>query len=249
MKQVALITGAARNIGKGIARNLLNAGYACIVVDIDEAALKQAASDLRSDSEECYEYVADISNYEQIDGLLSWATTKGLTITALVNNAAYESPVSVAEITPTELMKSFQTNLAGPFYMTSRVEQNWVQEGAQGNIVFISSVHSHLIRTHPLYSSSKAAIEMFIKEAALEFAEHGIRINAVAPGPTQDTPELHSDYRVPLGYYQQPEDIADGVAFLLSDKARCITGQTLIIDGGFGLTHVHHWLKKGKLKD
>jgi len=247
MKEVALITGAARNIGKGIAHVLLASGYECILVDKDEAALKQAATELRSGDAACHEYIADISDYEQIEKLLSWAEAQNLQITALINNAAYESPASVVDITPDELAKSFQTNLQGPFYMTSLIAKGWLQNKIRGNVIFISSVHGHLIRTHPLYSASKAAIEMFVKEASLEFAPYGIRFNAIAPGPTQDTPELKSDYRVPLGFYQQPQDIGEGVAFLLSEKARFITGQTLVIDGGFGTTHTHHWLKTGKL--
>ena len=246
MKQVALITGAAQNIGKGIARVLLENGYTCVLVDINGLKLKATKDELNSIGE-CFDYQADVGNFEQLEKLLAWLTNEGLILTALVNNVAYESQVSVSGITQDELTRSFQTNLAGPFYMTARIINDWMEHGVHGGVVFISSVHGQLIRTHPLYSASKAAIEMFVKEAALEFAEHNIRVNAVAPGPTQDTAELQADYRVPLGYYQQPKDIGEGVAFLLSNKARFITGQTLIIDGGFGIAHVHHWLKKGHL--
>jgi len=246
MKQIALVTGAARNIGKGIARTLLENDYACVLVDINGAEL-DAAKDELSAVGECYAYEADTSSFEQLDKLLAWLGEQNLQITALVNNVAYESQVSVSDITPAELTKSFQTNLEGPFYMTAKVVNDWIARGVKGGVVFTSSVHGHLIRTHALYSASKAGIEMFVKEAALEFAEHGIRVNAVGPGPTQDTPELKPDYRVPLGYYQQPQDIGEGVAFMLSEKARFITGQTLIIDGGYGIAHVHHWLKKGQL--
>ena len=216
-------------------------------MDVDAAALKLAAADLQKGGRECHEYVADISNIEEVKKLVAWTHEKELQVTALVNNAAYESPVSVVDITAGELHKSFQTNLEGPFCLASLFAKEWIGRGVKGGIVFTSSVHSQIIRTHPLYSASKAAIEMFIKEAALEFGEYGIRVNAVAPGPTQDTPELKLDYRVPLGYYQQPQDIGEGVAFLLSEKARFITGQSIVIDGGYGLVHTHHWLKKGTL--
>lgn len=89
---------------------------------------------------------------------------------------------------------------------------------------------------------------MFMREAALEFAPYGIRINSIAPGAVQDTDQLKTDYRTPLGYYMQPQDIAEGVSFMLSNKARFITGQSLIIDGGYSLTHTHHWIKQGKLQ-
>ena len=246
MKKVALVTGAARNIGKGIATALLKEGYTCLLVDKDEAALKQALANLSS-SGECYEYVADIADPKQIEGLLDWTKKKNMTVTILINNAGYESSESVAELSLPEIYKSYHVNLVGPFYLTSLLVQQWIEHKVSGNIIFTSSTHSHIIRTHPLYSSSKAAIEMFIKEASLELAEHKIRVNAVAPGPTLDTTELVSDHRVPLGFAQQPIDIGEGVCFLLSQKARFITGQTLVIDGGFSLTHTHYWSKKGRL--
>ena len=135
----------------------------------------------------------------------------------------------------------------GPFYLTSLLARQWIENQIPGNVIFISSTHSQVIRTHPLYSSSKAAIEMFVKEASLELAEYSTRVNAVAPGPTQDTSELKPDRRVPTGFYQQPQDVAETVLFLISQKARFITGQTIIVDGGYSLTHTHYWMKQGIL--
>lgn len=247
MKNVALITGAAKNIGKGIASLLLAQGYVCVLVDIDGAELAKSATELRQNGAECYEYVADIADTVQLGGLLMWLKEKDLAVMSLVNNAGYESSVSVADITTDEMTKSFATNLQGPMYLTSLMAKEWVQNNSNGNVVFITSTHSKVIRTHPLYSSSKAAIEMFIKEAAVEFAPNNIRVNSIAPGATQDTAEPKPDYRAPMGFYMQPKDIAEGVAFLLSDKARFITGQTIVIDGGYSITHTHHWLKQGKL--
>lgn len=247
MKHVALVTGAARNIGKGIAQVLGEAGCTCILVDADEQGLKRTANELKDRGTSCHEYVLDIGQIDALDELVLWLKENDLTPTVLVNNVAYESRSSIADITKTELAKSFRTNLESPFLLTSLIAQEWVKLDVKGNIVFTSSVHGKLIRTHSLYSSSKAAIEMFVKEAALEFAKHGIRVNAVAPGPTQDTKEPNPDYRVPLGFHQQPRDIGEVVKFLVSPQARFITGQTITVDGGYGLTHVHHWIKQGKL--
>jgi NAD(P)-dependent dehydrogenase (short-subunit alcohol dehydrogenase family) len=246
MKEIALITGAARNIGKGIAKTLVGAGYQCILVDKDSVALREAFNELNG-NENCFEYTADISDFEQIEQLHKWLRENHHSLTVLINNAAYESPVSIRDINPNEIKKSFQTNLEGPIYLTNLLVKDWLKNKTAGNIVFTSSVHSQIIRTRALYSSSKAAIEMFVKEAALELGESGIRVNAVAPGPTQDTEQLKPDFRVPLGYYQQPQDIGEAVKFLISKQARFITGQSLTVDGGYSLTHVHHWLKKGKL--
>ncbi len=120
-------------------------------------------------------------------------------------------------------------------------------ERKQGNIIFITSTHCQIIRTHPLYSSAKAAIEMFMKESSLELASYGIRVNAIAPGVVEDSSEPTPSNYIPLGFNQQPQDIANSVDFLLSNKARFITGQTLVVDGGFSITHTHHWIKQNKL--
>lgn len=248
MNKTIIVTGAAKNIGKGILKTLIDAGYSCIAVDIDQAALTDTINALDA-GERCQEYVLDVGNIDAINKFLDWLKNGQIHFIGLINNAAYESPVRVAEITPEELSKSFKTNLEGPLYLTSKIANEWISSDTKGNVLFTSSVHSQITRTHSLYSSSKAAIEMFVKEAALEFGKHGIRVNAVAPGPTQDTENLKADYRVPMGYYQQPEDIAKAVKFLLSDDARFITGQTLRVDGGFSLTFVHHWMNEGKLPD
>lgn len=246
MKQTALITGAARNIGKGIARTLLERGYACVLVDRDAAALEQARAQLGGLGE-CHKYVADLADTAQLERLVAWTHQQKLSVAAVINNAAYDSPEPAAGLSAPELDLSFAVNLRGPFYLTSLFVRHWLEHGLPGGIIFISSTHAQVIRTHPLYSASKAAVEMFVKEAALELAAARIRVNAVAPGSVLDTPDLNPATTVPAGYDQQPRDIGEAVAFLLSDQARFITGQTLTVDGGFSLAHTHYWKNQGKL--
>lgn len=245
MNRIVLITGAARNIGKGIAKTLLAEGYTCILGDKDKNELHKTFTELTSFGK-CYEYVLDLSDFEQIEKMQKWLQKAGLVVNNLVNNAAFESQQNILDFKPEEITKSNATNLAGPFYLSSLFAKNLVKKGLKGNLIFITSTHSQVIRTHPLYSSAKAAIEMFVKESALELAPHGIRVNAVAPGAVQESAKLLPDERVPLGVQQQPQDIGEGVAFLLSEKARFITGQTLVIDGGFSIAHTHYWQKRGK---
>ncbi len=133
------------------------------------------------------------------------------------------------------------------FYLTSLFAKDWVQNKLKGNIVFISSTHSKVVRTHPMYSVSKAGIEMFVKESALELAKYGIKVNAVAPGIVVDSENPEPNNLVPLGVNQQPLDIGEVVEFLVSDKARFITGETVVVDGGFSLTHTHYWLRDKRL--
>jgi len=246
MKQIALITGAARNVGKGIARSLLEHGYACVLVDQDEQELGRTFAELQPVGE-CHNYVADISDPGRLEQLVAWLKDRGLPVTALINNAAYGSPAKAAALTVRELDRSLAVNLKGPFYLTSLIVQEWLGQGTKGNVVFLSSTHAKVVRTHPLYSASKAAIEMFVKEAALELADRNIRVNAVAPGAVLDTPDLNPQPVIPMGFDQQPSDIGGAVAFLLSDKARFITGVTLTVDGGFSLAHTHYWKNRGQL--
>lgn len=247
MPQTALVTGAAQNIGKGIAKHFLAQGIDCVLVDKNKAGLQATAASFSKLSGKSWTSVLDISDSKQIDKLLDWLGQQKISVNVLVNNAGYESNSAVKDLTVEEMEHSYRTNLIGPFYLTTQLTKQWVTNNEAANVVFISSVHGKVIRTHPLYSSSKAAIEMFVKEAALEFAPHNIRINAVAPGPVRDTQEPVADYRTPMGQVLEPQDIAAGVDFLISLKARFITGETLTIDGGYGITHTHHWIKGGHL--
>ena len=244
--KTAIITGAAQNIGKGIAVSLLNAGYTCVLLDKNEPKLHETAEELKNYGE-CREYVFNIANTKAIEQFLDWLDKESIEVNALVNNVGYDSGESVLGLTSEQTRLSNQTNTEGPFYLTSLIAKRLVDNKGQGNIIFISSTHSQVIRTHPLYSSSKAALEMFVKEAALELAAHGIRVNAIAPGIVEDTDKPKENDLVPLGANQQPIDIGEATVFLLSDKARFITGQTLVVDGGFSLTHTHYWIKNNKL--
>lgn len=242
MTKTAVVTGAAKNIGKGIATVLIREGYECILLDKDGSALRETAREL-SKSGECIEYVADVANIDDVNGFLAWLRENNKVIEVLVNNIGYESKATLRTLSREEMLKSTAINQLGPFYITSAIAKTMTH----GSIVFITSTHSSVTRMHPLYSSSKAALEMFVKEACLELADTNIRVNAIAPGPVIDSDKLRANKYVPLGYSLQPKDVAEAVAFLVSDKARFITGQTLTVDGGFSVAHTHYWKSRGKL--
>lgn len=243
MSKTAIITGAARSIGKGIAKGLLEAGLVCILLDKDEAALKESIEELSSYGY-CQGYALDIADLEAIDNFINWLSGHGIDVKVLANNVGYESEETVQSLSADEIKSSLDINLAGPFYLTSQMSRLM---NTEGSFIFITSTHSTITRMHPLYSSSKAAVEMFMKEAALELAAKNIRVNAVAPGPVVDIPELQANKYVPLGYSQQPQDVAEAVKFLISDYARFITGQTITVDGGFSIAHTHYWKSQDKL--
>lgn len=247
MTKIAIITGAARNIGKGIAKSLLADGYKCILLDIDAEALRKTKQELSYITGQCLEYAIDIADTQAIEIFMDWLVQNEYKIDVLVNNVGYESEKTMLSLSVSALTQSNAVNITGPYYLTSLIANVMSASKVKGNIIFVTSTHSSVTRMHPLYSSSKAAIEMFMKEAALELAPKNIRVNAVAPGPVEDTQIPNSNKYVPMGFSQQPQDTAECVSFLVSDKARFITGQTITVDGGFSIAHTHFWKNQNKL--
>jgi NAD(P)-dependent dehydrogenase (short-subunit alcohol dehydrogenase family) len=165
----------------------------------------------------------------------------------LVNNVGVDLPGRFLELTTSDFDHTFDTNLRGPWFFTQRFIGHLVNEGQQGSVVFVSSLHDRFIRLHPLYSASKAAVAMLVKELAQELAPKGIRVNAVSPGVVRsasvDVSTTEEDARiqriVPLGRIGEPIDVARVVAMLLNDEwSGYVTGANVPVDGGLGL---HSW--------
>ncbi|MCH7641539.1 SDR family oxidoreductase, partial [Patescibacteria group bacterium] len=166
----------------------------------------------------------------------------------LVNNVGVNAEGGILDTTNQGALRVFNTNLIGPFFLTQRVAKEMVERKIRGSILFTSSVHGKITQLRPAYTATKAALEMLVCDIALELAEYGIRVNAVAPGAIAIRGEKDKATRhVPLGYRGVPQDIANAMVFLASEKGSYITGQTLTVDGGFSLAHTHYWIKKGVL--
>ncbi len=124
-----------------------------------------------------------------------------------------------------------------------------VSSRTKGSILITSSIHAHITQLHPAYTASKAALGMLVRDTALELAEYGIRVNAVAPGAIAiREKEDRTNPHVPFGYSGTPTDIANIMVFLASEKANYITGQTIMVDGGLSLAHAFYWIDKGVLQ-
>ncbi|HEY7417939.1 MAG TPA: SDR family oxidoreductase, partial [Ktedonobacteraceae bacterium] len=159
-------------------------------------------------------------------------------------------PRQILEVSPDSYDRVLHTNLRGAFFLAQRIAQVMIEKKIQGSILFTSSTHARIISMQPAYSASKAGIEMLVKEMALDLAEYGIRVNAVAPGwiAVRESPDKRDTPFVPLGYMGDPVHIAHAMVFLASRYASYITGQTLTVDGGFSLTHNTYWYKKNMLR-
>ncbi|MEL7186263.1 MAG: SDR family NAD(P)-dependent oxidoreductase [Pseudomonadota bacterium] len=230
-QEVVLVTGASGNIGRGIAERLAMAGAAVVV----HCHSNPAAADKVAQAIGGRAVQADLSDPAAVDDLLARVTP-----TMLVNNAARQDVAALPDIGIDEWRAVLATNLDGAFHVMQRCAQEWQQKsgGAIVNIASIEGLDPAVGHAH--YATSKAALLMLTRAAALEYGPAGIRVNAVSPGLI-DRDGLQADWpdgvarwleRAPLGRLGTPQDVADAVLFLLSPAARWISGTNLVVDGG-----------------
>lgn len=238
--QAAIVTGAARGIGRATAELLESLGARVVAVDKDEQALEKSLG-----GGGCVRWLADITGEpERLAGEI-WERHGPIQL--LVNNAGIDTPQRYLDLSRADFDLVFDTNLRGPWFLTKEIARRLVDAKLRGSIVFVSSLHDSVIRTLPHYSASKAAAAMLVKEVANELAANGIRVNAVSPGGIRtdrisgSEKEREAKLRrfVPLGRAGEPEEIARMVAVLLSDEwSGYVTGANVRVDGGLGL---HSW--------
>lgn len=240
--KVAIITGSARGIGKATA--LLFAKEGAKLVINSKSSRKEGeevvAAIERGGGEAIY-IEADISNEEEVKSLFEKTLNRFGKLDILVNNAGIHNPKNFLELTAKDWEKTFRVNVIGLFLCTKEAAQIMLKQ-RKGSIVNISSVRGlpHAGRPGNLdYSASKAAVINITKTMAKALAPD-VRINAVAPGPADTRinnwkPEdMKYTY---LGRLIKPEEIAKAVLFLASDESTVITGEVLVIDGGYSLKH------------
>jgi 3-oxoacyl-[acyl-carrier protein] reductase len=238
--KVALVTGAGHGIGKEIALNLARAGAEVVVTDVADSVF-ETAKEIEALKVAALAIKCDVSNLEEVQNTQKQAIEKFKKIEILINNAGIYPQKPFLEMTDEDWIKVMRINLFGTFYFTKTFLPSMV-ERKYGKIVNLSSISGPVVAFPNLvhYSSSKAAIAGFTKSLALEMAPHGINVNAVAPGPI-DVGGMQADEvmlaqvlrAIPMGRMGKPADIANLVAFLVSDEASFITGQTIVSDGGY----------------
>ncbi|MBI4515234.1 MAG: SDR family oxidoreductase [Deltaproteobacteria bacterium] len=241
--KVAAVTGGGMGIGRQVCLTLAQAGAAVAVQDLDGAEAEKVASEIRRDGGRALAVAGDITETATIENMLGRTRAELGRLDILVNNAGIYPFHSFLEL-PAELWdKVLGTNLRAVFLCTQLGGRVMAELGNGGCVVNLASVQAFK-PTNPgvaHYDTSKAAVVMLTKAAALELAQHRIRVVAVAPGvietpgtrPLIASPMSEILSRVPLGRVGQPQDIADAVLFLASPAAAFITGETLVVDGGF----------------
>ena len=238
--KVALVTGAGRGIGKEIALNLARAGADVVVTDVADTVF-ETAKEIEALKVLALALKCDVSNLEEVQNTQKQAIEKFKKIDILINNAGIYPQKPFLEMTAADWCTVMRVNLFGTFYFTKTFVSGMV-ERKYGKIVNLSSISGPVVAFPNLvhYSSTKAAIAGFTKALALEMAPYGINVNAVAPGAI-DVGGMQADEAmlaqvvraIPLGRIGKPSDIANLVAFLVSDEANFITGQTIVSDGGY----------------
>jgi NAD(P)-dependent dehydrogenase (short-subunit alcohol dehydrogenase family) len=242
-KRVAIVTGAARGIGLAIASLFLARGDTVVLLDIDAAELAKAAGVLaQQHGDRLLHITCDVSDPQQVHAAVAQAEQRFDRIDILVNNAGTAVFKPLVDTSFEEWRKVMATNLDGPF-LCSQACVPAMRRAGGGSIVNIASISGLRASTlRVAYGTSKAALIHFTKQQAVELALHGIRANAVAPGPVETamarqvhTAAIRSDYHntVPLARYGTEEEIGNAVVFLCSPQASYVTGQVLAVDGGF----------------
>ncbi len=235
--QTALVTGASRGIGRAIATTLGRAGARVIVHYRQERAAAEAVA---KEIGAAHVVQADLGSVEAIDSMVSELAYTKLDI--LINNAGVWGPTPLGRTSLIELEAMLNVNVKGMFWLTQGLLP-CLRDGAR--IVNLSSIAGRLGTAggRSVYGATKAAVDAFTRNWALELAPRKILVNAVAPGyvETDMTTEFFADEerrqravdRSPLGRLGNAEEVADTVLFLCSDAARWITGQSLNVSGGF----------------
>lgn len=236
--KVALVTGASKGVGKGIALELANQGCDIFVnYNSDEAGAKQTVSEIEALGRKAAAVQANVGDSKQVDAMFDRI---GSELDILVNNAGVQTWKAFLDLTEEDWDRVMDTNLKGCFLCTQRAARR-MKEAGGGSIINIGSGSNKIAFPHLVdYTASKGGIDMFTKVAAVELGKFKIRVNCVAPGAVEieRTKQEAGDYGgtwaalTPLNRVGVPADVGKAVAFLASDSADFITGQTIWVDGG-----------------
>lgn len=237
----AIVTGGVRGIGKSIARVFAEEEAHVLIVGLHEDTGAVAAAEMARKGAKVEFYKADVSDADSVSSMVGYAVDRFGKIDILCSNAGIYPSVLIEDMTEYDWDKVHGVNVKGT-YLVVRACLPSMQQQRYGRIVLMSSI------TGPItgfpgwahYAATKAGMLGFMRTAAIEFAKYNITVNAVMPGniKTESLDDLGEDYirqmeqSIPMGKLGDPEDVAHATLFLVSDEAKYITGQTLVVDGG-----------------
>lgn len=242
--KVAIVTGAAQGIGLEICRRLAKAGAKVILNDIDAALLTTAANTITSESGNCIAVAGDASSPAVIQQLIDAALSHHGKLDIAIANAGITLFGDFLSYSREAFTRVMEVNMAGTFFLAQAAARQMKEQASGGTMLFTSSVTGHQAHKNlGAYGMTKAAIEMLAKNLVAELSSFNININTIAPGATLTERTLEdANYEktwsriTPMGRPASVEDIAAAALFFVSDEAKHITGQSLIIDGGWTCT-------------
>lgn len=237
----AIITGASRGIGKEIARTLAKNGHNIVInYRSENPEITSLINEIEAFGVKCAAFQKDVSNFEEAKELIDLAAAEFGEIDILINNAGITKDKLIARMKEEDFDQVMKVNVNGTFNCTKHVSR-YMMKQKHGVIVNMSSVvgiTGNIGQAN--YSASKGAVNSFTKSCAQELARYNVRVNAIAPGfiKTEMTDVLSEEVKtsilnsIPMHTLGTTEDIANAVEFLVSSKARYITGQILSVNGG-----------------
>jgi len=239
--RVAIITGAARGIGKAIALAFAREGAKVVLVDVDKEKLEILQNEIKKRKGEAIAIPCDISKSSEVKSMVDQVKKAFDRIDILVNNAGIIRRGTIETMTEEDWDRVIEVNLKGTFNCSKAVVETMKQQ-RYGKIVNVSSIAGKIgdITSAPGYGPSKAGIDALTKTLARQLAPYGINVNAVSPHAieTEMSAQWAEERRkeiiasIPLGRLGKPEDVAEAVLFLASDEASFITGEILDVNGG-----------------
>jgi 2-hydroxycyclohexanecarboxyl-CoA dehydrogenase len=241
-QKIAIVTGAGQGIGRGIAEKLAAEGATVVVTDVNEVTAKETAAAVNGVG-----IHADVTSRESVDAMVAQVHRQFGRIDVLVNNAGWDKATPFVDSDPADWDRVVAINLYGVLHTCHAVLPIMVEQGS-GSVVNLASDAGRVGSSgEAVYSAAKGGVIAFTKAVARESARHGINANAVCPGPTDtalfasmggDNPKLREALTkaIPLRRLAQPADLANVVAFLASDEASYVTGQTVSVSGGLTMS-------------
>jgi NAD(P)-dependent dehydrogenase (short-subunit alcohol dehydrogenase family) len=246
--KIAVVTGGATGIGYATVKALAERGARVAIAQPPGTGGPEAVQRIAGHSVAHFEI--DIRDHASVDRCFDQVAARWGAVQILINNASVTGPRALAsflDTTSEQLALIVETNIYGTVYCSQAAGRQMIDSGHGGSIVNVSSVGAHAAQENAsIYCATKAAQSMLAKAMAIEMAPHGIRVNCIAPGDILTDTSANAVREVkqsgasgqflrftPLGRRGAPEEVANAIAFLVSDEASFITGATLLVDGGF----------------